>query len=154
MIEIQVETFIAAPIDQVFDLSRSIDLHLESTAKTNEKAIAGVTSGLINLGETVTWRAKHFGIYQNFTSKITAYNRPISFTDKMQQGAFKSFKHVHIFKLERRGTFMIDEIQFEAPFGWLGRIVEKLILRSYLTRFIIERNELIKSVAEKEQLAS
>lgn len=93
MTTIHLETNINAHVEQVFDLSRSIDLHLESTAKTNERAIAGVTSGLIEYGETVTWRAKHFGVYQNFTSKITQYDYPNSFTDEMQKGAFKSFKH-------------------------------------------------------------
>ena len=49
---------IAAPIDVVFDLARSIDLHVQSTAQTNERAVAGRTSGLIGLGEEVTWRRR------------------------------------------------------------------------------------------------
>ncbi len=63
----------SAPIERCFLLSLSVDLHTISTKKTNERAIAGVTSGLMKLNDTVTWRAKHFGIYQNLTSKITVY---------------------------------------------------------------------------------
>jgi hypothetical protein len=48
---INLHTQINAPIGIVFDLSRSIDLHKISTAHTNEEAIAGVTSGLIGMGE-------------------------------------------------------------------------------------------------------
>lgn len=150
MTTIHLETEIHAPIKQVFDLSRSIDLHLESTAKTNEKAIDGVTTGLIGMGETVTWRARHFGVYQNFTSKITQFELPNSFIDEMMKGAFKSFKHLHLFKEVDGKTKMTDEIQFEAPFGLLGLLVERLVLKSYLTKFILKRNVLIKSVAERK----
>ena len=67
--------------ERVFDLSRSIDLHVQSTGNTGEKAIAGCTSGLIELGESVTWEATHFGIRQRLTSKITAFERPRFFVD-------------------------------------------------------------------------
>ena len=66
---IKLETYISAPIEKVFDLARSIDLHKVSTLGTNEEAIAGRTTGLIELGETVTWQAKHFGLYQKLTVK-------------------------------------------------------------------------------------
>jgi hypothetical protein len=62
MPKIELFTEINAPIEKVLDLARSIDLHMESTKKTGEMAIAGKTSGLIGFGETVTWRALHFGI--------------------------------------------------------------------------------------------
>ncbi len=90
MPKILLETHIKAPINRVFDLARSIDLHEKSTSQTKEKAIAGKTSGLLGLGETVTWRAKHLGIYQTLTVEMIACQRPHSFTDKMIQGAFKS----------------------------------------------------------------
>jgi len=101
-------TFIESSPEIVFDLSRSIDLHKISTQKTDEEAIAGVTTGLIGLDEWVTWRAKHFGIYQKLTSKITTFDRPHSFTDEMLKGAFKSFKHQHIFKKTRNIVEMTD----------------------------------------------
>ena len=98
MPKIELKTEIKAEKEIVFDLSRSIDLHKISTEHTNEEAIAGKTSGLIGMNETVTWRAKHFGIYQKLTSKITEYNRPNNFTDEMQKGAFSEFKHEHHFE--------------------------------------------------------
>jgi hypothetical protein len=76
MPKIELLTEINAPIEKCFDLARSIELHIESTKQTGERAIAGKTSGLIGLNETVTWRAKHFGTWQNLTSKITEYNYP------------------------------------------------------------------------------
>lgn len=68
MPRIELRKEIKANIELVFDLTRSIDLHKISTAHTKEKAVGGRTSGLLEPGETVTWRAKHLGIYQEPTS--------------------------------------------------------------------------------------
>lgn len=87
MPRIEIQTVIKAEIRVVFDLARSIDLHKVSTEKTNEEAISGKVSGLIGLGESVTWRAKHFGIYQKLTSKVTDFDMPNYFVDEMVKGA-------------------------------------------------------------------
>src|SRR5690606_34016928 len=105
-------TVINAPIERCFDLARSIDLHKLSTEGTNERAVAGVTSGLIGKGQAVTWRAKHFGIIQTLSSRITEFERPYHFRDEMIKGAFKSITHDHIFKESRNITVMIDEFHF------------------------------------------
>src|SRR5687767_12428349 len=92
---IELSTYISAPIERSFDLARSIDLHMLSTQGTNERAIAGVTSGLIDHGQTVTWSATHFGIRQTLTSKITALVYPTYFRDEMISGVFNSICHDH-----------------------------------------------------------
>ncbi|MEO1053578.1 MAG: SRPBCC family protein [Bacteroidota bacterium] len=145
---IKLETTINAPIEVCFDLSRSIDLHKISTAHTGEEAVAGVTSGLINLGETVTWRAKHFGIWQKLTSIITGYERPTYFADEMVKGAFKSFKHDHFFSTNGDQTILVDHFQFESPLGILGRLANYLVLTRYMTKLLEERNRFIKEYAE------
>jgi ligand-binding SRPBCC domain-containing protein len=142
-------TEINAPVDTVFNLSRSIDLHMESTKQTGERAIGGRTSGLIGLGETVTWRAKHFGIWQNLTSKITAFNSPHLFVDEMVSGAFKSFRHEHHFTaVDENHTVMKDVFVFESPLGLLGKLANWLILKKYMTSLLTKRNEVIKATAE------
>jgi ligand-binding SRPBCC domain-containing protein len=135
----------------VFNLSRSIDLHFISTSKTNEKAIAGKTSGLINLHETITWEANHLFKKRYFTSKITAFDFPFSFTDEMQKGDLKSFSHQHIFEEKDGGTLMTDIIHLEAPFGWLGKFVLWVFLKQYFKNLLVERNEVIKEYAENEK---
>lgn len=148
---IQLITEINAPIERCFDLSRSIDLHLLSTSKTDEKAIAGITKGLIGMNEEVTWRAKHFGVYQNLTSKITAFEKPYHFQDTMVKGVFKKIVHDHRFKQTGETTIMQDDFCFEAPFGILGELSSKLVLTNYLRTFLQERNMLIKKVAESDE---
>lgn len=148
MPKIILQTTIHAETALVFDLSRSIDLHKYSTRHTHETAVAGKISGLIDLNEQVTWRAKHFGIYQTLTSKISAFNRPHYFTDEMVNGAFKCFAHEHHFKAVPSGTLMTDVFTYKSPFGILGRIADVLFLKRYMRRLLEMRNGTIKSVAE------
>jgi len=145
---IHLTTFIEAPIERVFDLSRSITLHAKSMEHTKEKAIAGVISGLINLNETVTWQAKHFYKTRILQSKITAMTPYTFFCDEMVKGDFKSIKHEHHFKPITNGTIMIDLFSFETPYGVLGKIVNTLFLKSYLQKLLEGRNKIIKDYAE------
>lgn len=125
---------------ELFDLSRNIDAHKESMAQSREQAIAGVTSGLISLGEEVTWRAWHFGVPLRMTSRITEMEAPDYFVDEQARGPFRNFRHVHEFSDNADGTVMVDRIEFAAPFGLLGRLLEKLVLTRYLRKLIEQRN--------------
>lgn len=145
---IRLQTQINAPVERCFQLALSIDLHKASTAGTNEEAIAGVTSGIIGLNETVTWRAKHFGVYFKMTSKITALTNNVSFTDEMIKGPFKKLHHQHLFVNQGNITLMEDVFEFEAPFGLLGKLTEQLVLTKYLTHFLMLRNAYLKQEAE------
>nr|WP_294795918.1 SRPBCC family protein [uncultured Mucilaginibacter sp.] len=147
---IELNTHINAPVKRCFDLSRSIDLHLISTKHTGEQAIAGRTSGFIELDETVTWRAKHFFIWQNLTTKITEFNSPHFFVDEMVSGAFKSFRHEHYFFEVDGGTLMRDVFVFESPYGVLGKLFNIITLKAYMTSLLTQRNGVIKQVAEHE----
>jgi len=140
MTTLYLKTLIDAPIEIVFDASRNIDLHMSSTTDTNEKAIAGVTSGLIAFNETVTWKARHFGVFLTHTSQITYFKFPTYFVDEMILGVFKSFKHQHRFKTIGKKTEMIDIITYELPFGFLGKLFNQLLLKKYLFKFIATRN--------------
>ena len=150
MITIHLTTLINAQIETCFDLARSIEVHQQSTARTNEKAIAGRTSGLCEAGDIITWQATHFGIRQKLTVKITKMNRPYSFEDEMVKGAFSSMKHIHTFTTKSNQTLMTDQFSFGAPLGILGTLAEKLVLKKYMTTFLIERNAMIKSLAETQ----
>jgi len=150
MTTINLKTKIKAPKQIVFDASRNIDVHQQSASESNEKAIAGVTSGLISLNETVTWRGKHFGFYLTHKSRITAMNLYDYFVDEMERGKFKSFRHEHFFEEENGITTMKDKLQYETPFGLFGELFDILFLEKHLTQFLLERNKVLKEVSEKE----
>jgi ligand-binding SRPBCC domain-containing protein len=145
---IRLQTYIDAPIERCFDLALSVDLHRHSVAHTRERPIAGVTSGMMRLGDCVTWEAVHFGIRQHLTSKITAYERPYRFTDEMVRGAFRELRHVHEFLPQPPGVLMIDHFWFRAPLGPLGWVAERLVLTHYMTGLLLTRNRYLKRVAE------
>jgi ligand-binding SRPBCC domain-containing protein len=147
---IEVTTRIAAPVERVFDLARCIDLHTVSASRTGERAVAGVTSGLIGPGEEVTWKARHFGVWQTLTVRITRFERPVHFTDTMLRGAFRRFDHHHTFEAYAEGTVMRDVFDYESPLGPLGRIADLLFLERHMRSFLIERNRVLKGVAESE----
>jgi ligand-binding SRPBCC domain-containing protein len=148
MTKIELSTMIHAPIERCFDLARNIDLHQDSMTHTGEKAIAGCITGWIGLNDTVTWRAKHLGIWQTLTSKITAFDYPNSFTDEMVKGAFKSMRHEHIFYSINSQTLMKDIFVFESPFGIFGEWFNSIYLANYMENLICTRNKVIKAAAE------
>ncbi|HZE13658.1 MAG TPA: SRPBCC family protein [Chthoniobacterales bacterium] len=150
MPSIDITTRIDAPIQRVFDLSRSVNLHTASTAQTGERAIAGVTGGLMALGQEVTWRARHFGIWQNLTSRITAFEPPAYFRDSLVRGAFRRFDHDHFFSEQGDVTVMRDVFDYESPFGIFGRIADRLFLEPYMKQLLVTRNAIIKAAAETD----
>ena len=144
------QIYIEAPIEKCFDLARNVEVHTQTTTKTNERAIAGITTGLLKLGDRVTWEATHFGIKQRLTAKITEMVIPINFTDVMVKGAFHSFTHSHEFVECNRGTMMKDTFIYKAPFSIIGQLADKLFLEKYMMSFIISRANELKKIAEME----
>lgn len=147
---IQLSTTINAPIERCFLLSLSVDLHKASVAQTNETAVAGVTKGLMNLHDTVTWQARHFGFNLQMTSHIPVYQKPDFFVSEMLKGPFKKLHHQHRFTQTNGQTIMTDIFELQAPLGILGKLAERLFLVSYMKRFLIIRNRYLKQVAESD----
>lgn len=142
------ETKINAPAETCFDLMRDIRLHTETTSQTDEKAVAGVTDGMIALGQTVTFEGKHFGMRQRLTVKVVEFERPNLFVDEMTEGTFKAFKHIHEFEPSESGTLMRDTLVWTSPFGILGRVVDILLLEPHLRGLVNRRNLMLKQIAE------
>ncbi len=147
---IVLKTQIQAPRERVFDLARSIDAHQDTAAATQERAVAGVVSGLLGAGEEVTWEAWHFGVKQRLTVKMTRLESPHTFQDVMLRGAFSEMRHDHLFEEKNGGTLMIDRFYYAAPLWILGRLAEVLFLTRYMRAFLIERNAVLKRVAESD----
>jgi ligand-binding SRPBCC domain-containing protein len=151
MVTLEDRTLIHAPIERCFDLARSVEVHLAGNIHCGESAVAaaGVTSGLVGLSERVTWRAKHFGVWQTLTSEITAMDPPAFFQDTMIHGIFRFMKHDHFFRpLSPQETEMHDVFYFAAPLPVLGPLAEIAFLRRYMHKLLRERNVAIKEIAE------
>lgn len=151
MTRIELNTIIKGSIERVFDLSRSIDFHMESASQTQEKAKAGVTSGLIGLNQTVSWRGKHFGFWLEHTSKIVVLEAPFRFVDLMIKGHFTYFVHKHEFAEKGNTVLMKDELLYKVPYGVMGKLFDRLLLKRHLTKFLKHRNCQIKVAIENEK---
>lgn len=149
MSRLQLVTSIEAAAECCFDLSCDIDVHLGSMDFSGERAVGGVTSGLIGPGEEVTWEARHLGITWRMTSKVTEFERPDRFVDEMQHGPFTSFHHEHRFERNGEATTMIDVVDYQLPLGPLGVIADAVIAKRYLHHLLETRNRYIKAAAEK-----
>lgn len=150
MTRIHLETRIHAPIGLVFDLARDIGLHERSMGATGERAIRGRTAGPLELGETVTWRARHFGRWWTLTSRITEMHGPTIFVDEEVHGPFRWFRHEHGFGAFPGGTVMTDDWEHKAPFGVFGWIADRLVLGRYMRGLLETRNAALKAEAERE----
>jgi ligand-binding SRPBCC domain-containing protein len=149
MIRIEDSIEINAPIGIVFDAERNISLHESTQHGRGEKAVDGVTAGLIELGQEVEWEANHFGIRQRLRVRITQMEKPFYFRDDMIKGAFKTMVHEHFFSEDNPNkTTKRDVFCFSAPFGILGYFAERLFLRSYMTRFLKTKNQELKRLIE------
>ncbi|MCM3744354.1 SRPBCC family protein [Sporosarcina luteola] len=147
---IEYEIYVDAPIHICFDLTRNVEVHTQTTTKTKERAIAGVTTGLMENGDTVTWEAVHLGVRQRLTAKIIEMDRPHQFTDVMVKGAFHSFTHTHEFVESGTGTIMKDTFAYKSPFGIIGKIADRLFLEKYMKNFIADRAKELKRIAESK----
>ena len=154
MITLETVTLIRAPMERCFDLARSVEVHVAGNVHWGEAAVAeaGVTSGLIDLGRQVTWRAKHFGVWHRLTTEITVMNRPAYFQDTMVRGIFRFMQHDHFFRRLPAGeTEARDVFDFAAPWGRLGLFAEIVLLRRYMAGLLHERNAVLKRIAESSE---
>jgi ligand-binding SRPBCC domain-containing protein len=142
--------FIKAPVEVCFDLARNVEVHTQTTSHTNERAVGGVTTGLLEKGDSVTWEAVHLGVKQRLTAKIIEMERPYRFVDVMVKGAFHSFVHTHTFESRDNGTVMVDLFEYKSPFGVVGRLADLLFLEKYMTKFLVRRAVALKEIAENQ----
>jgi ligand-binding SRPBCC domain-containing protein len=151
MVTIKLNTWVNAPVERCFKLATSIEFHIASARPMKEKAVSGVTSGLLHEGDKVKWRARHFLVQLTHTSLVEV-SKPFShFREVMIAGIFARYEHEHFFAAMDDGTRVRDELKFAAPFGPLGRMMEKLVMRRYMTSLLKRRNTALKRAAESDE---
>lgn len=149
MTTLVVETRIAAPIEICFDLARDVDAHVATSASTGERAVGGKTSGLLELGDVVTFEAVHLGFRQRLTSRIVEFDRPRRFVDEMVEGAFRAFRHVHEFSVEGGVVVLRDTLTWRSPLGPLGVVADRLFVASHLRDYMVRKQAELKALAER-----
>jgi len=152
---IVIETTIHAPVELCFDLARDVGVHAESAAFSSERIVEpGRTKGVLERGDLVAFEGRHFGIRQRFVARITELDRPIRFVDEMVHGAFKRLRHIHEFERTGNATLMRDIIEWQAPFGFIGRLADTLFLRRHMAWFLSIKQRALKEIAERRSQIS
>ena len=154
MTTIVVETRIAAPIELCFDLARDIEVHLKTSSSTGERAVGSKTSGLLDLGDVVTFEGVHFGLRRRLTSKIVECDRPHRFVDEMVKGAFASLRHVHEFVLDGASVVMRDTLTWRSPLGVLGVVADKVFVEAHMRAFMVKKQSELKEYAERPSVGA
>jgi ligand-binding SRPBCC domain-containing protein len=144
-----VVTRIEAPIEICFDLARGIEAHEESSAFTGERAVPpGRTSGLLELGDQVTFEGVHLGIRQRFTARIAELDRPRRFVDELVKSTFRAMRHIHDFREIGGATIMTDALEWTSPFGPLGVIADAVAVKRHMRDFLVRKQGNLKRMAE------
>ncbi len=148
MAKIHVTTFVKAPAKRVYDLSRSVNLFQISSSTTFINFLEGPISGLINENDKVVYQAKHFKRSRDLTLKIISVNIPDQITIQLLMKGFINFQHNLYFKAIKNGSFIIDVIEYETSFGLIGKLLDKIFIKNYISKLLLHRNEIIKQYAE------
>lgn len=151
MARIHLTTFIAAPTERVFDLTRNLAVYKYVFNSRKEKFTSPTGTKLLSKGETVSIVAKHLGKERLATLKITTFERPLLLVEEQSKGDLQMFRHEHHFKPIDNGTIVIDLIDFGTPRDFVGHYLGKIYLKKYLEELAHKRNELIRSYAETEK---
>jgi ligand-binding SRPBCC domain-containing protein len=151
MPRIHLTTFIAAPVERVFDLSRHLALYKLLFHNRKESFSSGAGSSLLAKGETISIISKHAGKSRMSMIKITDLQKPLQFTEEQVKGDLEKFRHEHHFKKVENGTIVIDLVEFGGPKDILGKIFGKIYFRKYLEELLRRRNDVIRNYAETEK---
>ena len=151
MPRIHTTTFIAAPIERVFDLSRHIGLYKLTFQSRSEKLTSGAASALVGKNETISITAKHAGRTRMSMLKFTTFQRPSLIVEEQVKGDLQHYKHEHHFKPVDNGTILIDIIEFGVPKDIIGKIFGKVYFKKYLEELLRKRTEVIRGYAETEK---
>ena len=151
MPRLHLTTFIAAPVERVFDLSRNLTLYKLIFQNRKEGFSSGAASNLLAKGETVSIVSKLAGKSRMSIIRVMDMQRPLSFTEEQVKGDLDIYRHEHHFKSIENGTIVIDLVDFGSTRDMLGKLFGKFYLKKYLEELLRRRNEMVRTYAESEK---
>ncbi|MCT4012615.1 SRPBCC family protein [Elizabethkingia anophelis] len=72
------------------------------------------------------------GIPLKWKTRITQVNYQKSFTDLQAKGPYRYWNHYHEFIENDKGVLMKDSVDYELPFGFLGKLAHSLFVHKRL----------------------
>lgn len=84
-----------------------------------------------------------FGIPLKWRSEITVVEKPFYFADVQIKGPYQFWEHRHTFTQKENGVLIRDEINYQLPFGFLGKVVHSLLVRKKLEDMLNYRKDIL-----------
>lgn len=140
------EQLIAAPLEATFPFFQ------------DPRNLVKITPGWLNLeiieldelplrpGSKIGYRIRWLGISLRWLTLITDFEPGRRFVDVQTRGPYSSWRHEHTFEDVDGRTLMRDRVEYDLPFGMLGRIVHKLLVSRQLRRIFDYRSERIEEI--------
>ena len=111
------------------------------------KILSGSDSKNIYNGMEILYKVKPMlGIPVKWKTLIKDVNSPHSFTDIQLEGPYKMWEHTHEFTELNSGVLMKDKVRYSLPFGILGQIFHKLIVRKKVNDIFIFRKKVLEKL--------
>ena len=138
--------FVPRPLDQVFPFFAEPRNLARITPPWLGFRI--VTDGDLTMrqGLEISYRIHPLGIPQRWTSRISVWDPPQRFVDEQLRGPYRDWHHLHEFREVAGGTEIRDEVTYELPFGVLGRIAHRLIVRRQLESIFDHRERVVREL--------
>jgi len=127
------ETWVPAPLDEVFPFFAAASNLQTLTPPWVRFAIRTPDPIQICAGTRIEYRIRVHGVPMRWESVISAWEPPHCFVDEQRKGPYRRWVHTHRFVEERRGTRLIDEVEFELYVSWIAAPLVTRDLRKIFT---------------------
>jgi len=137
------EQLVARSVEEVFAFfSDANNLEAITPRQLNFRIL---TPGPIRLaaGARIDYQLKLYGIPLKWATLIESWTPPHEFVDTQLRGPYRVWRHTHRFVSEGAGTRIVDDVDYELPFGPLGRLVDLLWTRREVAGIFAYRSEVI-----------
>ena len=142
------EQFLPISAEQAWDFfSSPQNLRVITPPSLDFKIMTDLNGEEIYEGMLIDYRVRPLlGIPVRWQTKITNIKRHHSFTDQQLSGPYKVWEHTHIFREEKGGILMTDIVRYKLPLGWLGRLMEKLVVRAKINSIFEYRKNILTKI--------
>ena len=145
------ESVIRASSERVFAFHEQPDV-LNLLLPPWERARVIQTAKISEVGTSAIIETSILGpIKTRWVAQHTVYDPPHVFEDVQVKGPFCSWRHRHIVEPHAEGAMLRDEIDYEPPLGFLGRVVAPLLVERRLQKLFDYRHEVTRRWCEREE---
>lgn len=89
-------------------------------------------------------------VVQLWEMEFDVYEPPHRMRDVQRRGPFRLWQQTRTFRAERGGTLLVDEVEYELPFGILGRVANALVVRRQIRGMFAYRQKRTKELIESQ----